>query len=79
MEDFKVIDDYLCVKLPEEIDHHKSAYISENADRLILAEQVSNVIFDYSASAGDYVLKRIFADTLNIRTDKVERSADTLL
>ena len=47
MEDFKVIDDYLCVKLPEEIDHHKSAYISENADRLILAEQVSNVVFDF--------------------------------
>lgn len=47
MEDFKVIDDYLCVKLPEEIDHHKSAYIIENADRLILAEQVSNVVFDF--------------------------------
>ena len=47
MEDFKVIDDYLCVKQPEEIDHHKSAYISENADRLILAEQVSNVVFDF--------------------------------
>ena len=47
MEDFKVIDDYLCVKRPEEIDHHKSAYISENADRLILAEQVSNVVFDF--------------------------------
>ena len=47
MEDFKVIDNYLCVKLPEEVDHHKSAYISENADRLILAEQVSNVVFDF--------------------------------
>ena len=47
MEDFKVIDDYLCVKLPEEIDNHKSAYISENADRLIMAEQVSNVVFDF--------------------------------
>ena len=47
MEDFKVIDDYLCVKLPEEIDHHTSAYNSENADRLILAKQVSNVVFDF--------------------------------
>ena len=47
MEDFKVIDDHLCVKLTEEIDHHKSAYISENADRPILAEQVSNVVFDF--------------------------------
>ena len=47
MEDFKVIDNYLCVKLPEEVDHHKSAYISENADRLILREQVNNVVFDF--------------------------------
>ena len=47
MEDFNVIDNYLCVKLPEEVDHHKSAYISENADRLILREQVNNVVFDF--------------------------------
>ena len=36
MEDFKVIDNYLCVKLPEEVDHHKSAYICENADKACL-------------------------------------------
>ena len=47
MEDFKVIDDYLCVKLPEEIDHHKSAYISENADRLLCRKEVCNVVFDF--------------------------------
>lgn len=47
MEDFKVIDNYLMVKLPEEIDHHKSAYISERADKFILQEQVNNVVFDF--------------------------------
>ena len=48
MEDIQVIDDYLCIRLPEEVDHHKSAYISENADRYILKDRVSNVVFDFS-------------------------------
>ena len=46
-EDFKVIDNYLMVKMPSEIDHHQSSYISENADRFILRENVSNVVFDF--------------------------------
>ncbi len=47
MEDFKVIENYLCVKLPQEVDHHKSAYISENADKYILQDGVKNVVFDF--------------------------------
>lgn len=47
MEDFQIIDNYLMVKMPEEIDHHKSNYISERADRYILSEQVENVVFDF--------------------------------
>lgn len=47
MEDFKVIDNYLMVKMPEEIDHHKSSYISETADKYILQQKVSNVVFDF--------------------------------
>lgn len=47
MEDFKVIDNYLMVKLPEEIDHYKSTYISERADRYIVKEQVDNIVFDF--------------------------------
>lgn len=47
MEDFKVIDHCLMIRLPEEIDHHKSAYISDNADKFILKEDVSNVVFDF--------------------------------
>ncbi|MGN0387007.1 MAG: anti-sigma factor antagonist [Lachnospiraceae bacterium] len=47
MEDYKVIDHYLCVKLPEEVDHHKSEAICRNADRLIASQQVNNVVFDF--------------------------------
>lgn len=48
LEDFQVIDDYLCIRLPKEVDHHKSGYISENADRYILEDRVNNVVFDFS-------------------------------
>jgi len=47
MEDFKVIDHCLMIRLPEEIDHHKSAYISENADKYILKDEVNHVVFDF--------------------------------
>ncbi len=46
-EDFKVIDNYLMIKMPEEIDHHKSAYISKKADTYIMKEGVGNVVFDF--------------------------------
>ena len=46
-EDFKVIDNYLMVKMPEEVDHHKSVYISETADEYIMKEGVGNVVFDF--------------------------------
>lgn len=47
MENFKVIDNYLMIRMPEEIDHHKSSYISENADRFIVREKVDHVVFDF--------------------------------
>lgn len=47
MEEFQVIDNCLMVRLPEEIDHHKSAYICEKADRYIINENVSHVVFDF--------------------------------
>lgn len=47
MEEFKVIDHCLMIRLPEEIDHHKSAYISEKADKFILNDEVNNVVFDF--------------------------------
>lgn len=47
MEDFKVIDNYLMIRLPDEIDHHKSVDISSKADRYILSGKVGNVVFDF--------------------------------
>ncbi len=48
MEDcFKVIDNYLMIKLPEEIDHHQANYISKGADRILMREKVSNIVFDF--------------------------------
>ena len=47
MEDFQVIDNCLMVKLPEEIDHHRAAYICENADKFIVRENVAHVVFDF--------------------------------
>lgn len=47
MEDFKVIDNYLMIRLPNEIDHHKSVDISAKADRYILSKKVGNVVFDF--------------------------------
>ena len=49
-ENFKVIDNYLMVKMPEEIDHHQSSYISESADRFIIQAKESNVVFDFEGT-----------------------------
>ena len=46
-EEFKVIDNYLMIRLPSEIDHHKSVDISSKADRYILSKKVGNVVFDF--------------------------------
>lgn len=50
MEEFQVIDNCLMVKLPEEVDHHRAAYICENADRYIVHENVNHVVFDFEAT-----------------------------
>lgn len=47
MEEFQVIENCLMVKLPEEVDHHRAAYICESADRLIVREDVNHVVFDF--------------------------------
>ena len=48
MEDeFKIIDNYLMIRMPDEIDHHQSVYISKMADKYIMNEQVGNVVFDF--------------------------------
>ncbi|MCI9188578.1 MAG: anti-sigma factor antagonist [Lachnospiraceae bacterium] len=45
--DFRVIDNCLMIRLPEEIDHHGAGLICENADKYLVREEVQNVIFDF--------------------------------
>lgn len=47
MEEFQVIDNCLMIKLPEEVDHHRAAYISQGADSYIVREDVNHVVFDF--------------------------------
>lgn len=42
-----MIENYLMVRMPEEIDHHKSVYISKKADDYIMQSGVANVVFDF--------------------------------
>lgn len=46
-EKVKIIDHYLCIQMPKEVDHHKATRIRETADRLLLDEEVENIIFDF--------------------------------
>ena len=47
-EDFKVIEHYLCIKMPREVDHHNAGNIAEAADEMICKSEVRNLIFDFS-------------------------------
>ena len=46
-EDFRVIDNCLCTRMPEEVDHHHAEELCRIADHYILEEQVENVLFDF--------------------------------
>ncbi len=46
-DDFKVIENYLCIRMPKEIDHHNAGEISENADYFICHENVNSIVFDF--------------------------------
>lgn len=47
MEDFQIIDNCLMVRMLEEVDHHRASYICEGADKLLVRENVENVVFDF--------------------------------
>ena len=47
MEDFQIIDNCLMVRMPKEVDHHLTSYISENADHYIMEDEVEHVVFDF--------------------------------
>lgn len=46
-EDYKVIEHYLMIRLPKEIDHHHAESISETADRYLLKDEVEHIVFDF--------------------------------
>lgn len=45
--DFQVIDNYLMVKMPAEIDHHQSGAISRKADSFLLRDSIQGIVFDF--------------------------------
>lgn len=47
MEEIKVIERYLMVRMPGEVDHYKSSYICEETDSKLLSEDVENIVFDF--------------------------------
>lgn len=46
-EECAIIDEYLCIRMPREVDHHGAADIRERADRMILDDKVKNIVFDF--------------------------------
>lgn len=44
---FKVIDDYLCIKMPKEIDHHNAEILSKKVDGFIYTRKVNHIVFDF--------------------------------
>ena len=49
MEDFQVIENYLMVRLPKEVDHHRADAICRKADKYLLQENVENIVFDFES------------------------------
>ncbi|MFI3213939.1 MAG: anti-sigma factor antagonist [Eubacteriales bacterium] len=47
MEEFQIIEDHLCVKMPREIDHHQVGYFSKNIDYYIFHRGINNIVFDF--------------------------------
>ena len=42
-----MIENYLMIRMPEEIDHHQASVLSETADSYIVREPVKNIVFDF--------------------------------
>ena len=46
--EYLVQENNLTIFLPSELDHHNAEEIRKNADRLIVAQQIKCVIFDFA-------------------------------
>lgn len=44
---FKVIDDYLCIRMPKEIDHHNAENLSRKVDEFIYGNRINHIVFDF--------------------------------
>lgn len=47
MGEFQVIENYLMVRMPEEVDHHKATYLCRQADWYIINQNVCGIVFDF--------------------------------
>lgn len=47
VEEFAVIDQYLLIRMPHEVDHYRSLQLKVSADRYIATEDVKNIVFDF--------------------------------
>ena len=47
-ENLQIIDHFLMIRMPEEVDHHRSSSIARRADQLMLDKEVKDIVFDFS-------------------------------
>lgn len=47
-EQFTVIEDYLCIRMPKEIDHHNADFLSKTADSYIYQGKINHIVFDFA-------------------------------
>lgn len=46
-DNYAIIENYLMIRMPDEVDHHKAADICRMADNYITHSKVENVVFDF--------------------------------
>ena len=46
---FKVIDDYLCIRMPKEIDHHNAVGLRRELDDMIMRDRPRRLLVDLAA------------------------------
>lgn len=46
-DNYAIIENYLMIRMPDEVDHHKAGDICHTADNYITHSKVENVVFDF--------------------------------
>lgn len=47
VDNYAIIENYLMIRMPEEIDHHRAVLISRTADDYIAHSKIVNIVFDF--------------------------------